>query len=122
MRFILSLLMIVASSAAFAAGTTYFSAFPELPLAPHLSEDPISAVRFDKPEGRIIALQAAGPAQAVDIQKFYADTLPALGWAPAGDNRYSRAKETLVLDIQPLDKPFGRTGNRVNILLKPQEK
>jgi hypothetical protein len=115
MRFLLALLCLFAVPA-FAASTTYFSDLPDLPVAPHLVEDPDSAVRFDQPEGRVIVLQASGNAQANEINNFYAMTLPALGWKSAGNNRYIRAKETLTLDV----KSAGSGQTRLNILVKPQ--
>jgi hypothetical protein len=115
MRFLIALLCLV-TLPAFAGDTTYFSDLPDLPVAPHLVEDADSAVRFDQPEGRIIVLQASGSVQANEINEFYAQTLPALGWKSMGGNRYIRAKEALTLDI----KSAGKGETRLNILVKPQ--
>lgn len=114
--FLIPLLLLIAFPA-FAAGTQYFSAMPDLPLPAGLSEDTNSAVRFDQPEGRVIVLEASGTAQAYDITKFYQATLPALGWKSVGQNRFIRDEETMTIDI----KSLGGAHNRLNILLKPQE-
>jgi hypothetical protein len=115
MRFTLPILCLLACPA-FAGNTQYFSALPDLPLAPHLTEDTDSAVGFDQPEGRVIVLQASGDAQANDINQFYTKTLPALGWKSVGGDRYERGHESLTLDV----KPAGNHQTRLNILLKPQ--
>jgi len=115
MRYLIALFVFL-SLPAFAAGARYFSALPDLPLPPALTEDAGSAVRFDQPEGRVIVLQATGSQQPVEINEFYQRTLPALGWKSEGDNRFTRGEETLTLDIKPLDT----THNRLNILVKPR--
>lgn len=113
--FAVMILCLVASSA-FAVDTAYFSALRELPVASGLTEDRQSAVRFDQPEGRIIVLQASGRQTASEIQGFYSNTLPALGWKNLGGNRYARKGEILSLEVKPLQQGW----NRANILLQPQ--
>jgi hypothetical protein len=115
MRYLIALLCLFALPA-FAASTAYFSALPDLPLAPNLNEEAGSAVRFDQPEGRIIILQATGKSQAPEINGFYYKTLPALGWKQQDGNRYTRDRESLTWDV----KPMGNGQNRLNVLVKPQ--
>lgn len=120
MRILLTLLFIYMSVPAFAAETAYFSALREMPVAPNLTEDVNSAVRFDQPEGRIIVMQASGFAQSAEITDFYNKTLPALGWKSTGTNSFSRDQEVLILDIKPLNTNGTKSGNRLNILVKPR--
>ena len=115
MRLLIALLCLL-TAPAFAGGTQYFSALPDLPLAPNLAEEADSAVRFDQPEGRIIILQATGKAQAPEINGFYYKTLPALGWKQADANRFTREHESLTFDI----KPLANGQNRLNVMVKPQ--
>lgn len=120
MRLILSLLCcVLLSSPALADKPVYFSALPDLPVAPRLEEMPHGTVRFDQPEGRIIVLQAAGPAETSDIMSFYAKTLPALGWTLKAPGQYTRGREVLLLDIRQVQSRDGEGDNRLNILLRP---
>ena len=119
-RFLALLLLIFFSHPAFAAGTAYFSALEELPVAPGMTEEAQSAVRFDQPEGRIIVLQALGRMGEPEISAFYGKTLPALGWKAMGGNRYARGGEILSLEVRPLENAGRGAGNRLNILLRPQ--
>jgi hypothetical protein len=115
MRFVFTLLIYLFALPAFAAETAYFSALPDLPVAPGLSEAPDSAVRFDQPEGRVVVLQASGVVQESEIKSFYQKALPALGWQPGGDGRFTRDHEALTLEIKP--QQVGQV--RLNVLLRP---
>lgn len=101
---------------AWAGPAAYFSALPDLPVAPGLAEEADSAVHFDQPEGRIIVLQAIGQSKVDDIKQFYSKTLPALGWKMLKPGRYVRNNEVLLLNVkQPPKGPV-----RLRILLRPR--
>ncbi|EME70627.1 hypothetical protein H261_07668 [Paramagnetospirillum caucaseum] len=81
-----------------ARAEAFLSAYEDLPLAPGLTELAGSGVSFDSPSGRIVEAYAHGAAKAADILKFYAATLPQLGWAREGDRLYRREAEVLRLE------------------------
>lgn len=78
-------------AAAFVPGTE------DVPLAPGLRALADDALVFDNPTGRIVQTMAVGTADADAVTRFYAETLPQLGWARGKDGRWSRGGE--VLDI-----------------------
>lgn len=80
-----------AAPAAFVPGTE------DVPLAPGLSAMADDALVFDNPSGRIVQAVATGTSDADAVTRFYAETLPQLGWARGSDGRWTRAGE--VLDI-----------------------
>ena len=53
---------------------------PDIPLAPGLSEAETGALIFDKPEGRIVSIEALAATPSADIFAFYRLSLPNLGW------------------------------------------
>jgi hypothetical protein len=90
------------TSAGRAQETRYFEELPDLPVMAGLSEAQAAGVAFDKPGGRILTLYAYGPAEPAEVQRFYAETLPALGWQRAGEAAWVRAGERLALEIDTL--------------------
>lgn len=92
----LALLAAAALQPALAQG--FLNAYEDLPLAPGLAEVPGSGIAFDSPGGRIVEAYAKGPATAADVLKFYATTLPQLGWTRESDTRYRRDAELLTLE------------------------
>ncbi|MFV3127637.1 hypothetical protein [Niveispirillum sp. KHB5.9] len=87
----LAVSMPVTALAAFVPGTE------DVPLAPGLAAVADDALVFDNPTGRIVQAVATGANDADTVTRFYAETLPQLGWARGGDGRWTRAGE--VLDI-----------------------
>ncbi len=73
--------------------------FDALPLMPGLEPVPETALRFDKPEGRIIQALARGDLTSGIVRAFYARTLPQLGWRRTGPGRFVRDTERLVLEF-----------------------
>lgn len=76
------------------ARDAYLSLAPDIPLAPGLSEFDGGQLVFDKPEGRIVRIEAervsAQGANGV-VPSFYRETLPNLGWQlNSGDNTRDR--------------------------------
>ena len=92
------------------ARDTYLSLAPDIPLAPGLSEFDGEQVVFDKPEGRIVRIEAerlethgAGD----EVPAFYRETLPNLGWQLnsadiVADNvlTFQRGGERLLITMQ----------------------
>jgi hypothetical protein len=95
-------LTLLAAASAWAEG--FLGAYEDLPLAPGLTEVAGSGVAFDSPGGRIVEAFAAGPVKPADVLKFYAATLPQLGWKRESDTLYRREAEVLRLDPAPQGK------------------
>lgn len=113
---LIAVFLLLPASVPAAGNTAYFSAMPDLPLPPGMSENTDDTVRFDQPEARVIALRAHGKIQISDIKQFYIQTLPALGWKPTGGNRFVREDEVLELDA--VSRSDGMTALR--ILVNPR--
>jgi hypothetical protein len=77
----------------------FLSVIDDVPLMPGLTERTEAAVVFDKPEGRIVETEAAGRLSRAAVLKFYAASLPQLGWRARGDGRFLRDREELVLSF-----------------------
>ena len=102
------------------ARDAYLSLAPDIPLAPGLSEFDGGQLVFDKPEGRIVSIEAERlETQGADdgVPAFYLETLPNLGWQLNGaDNSadnvltFQRGGETLLITMQ---------GERVVFKLSP---
>ena len=91
-----ALALILGSGSAWAG--PFLSAYEDLPLAPGLTEAAGAGVAFDSPSGRIVEAYAHGPVKAAEVLKFYAATLPQLGWRRESDTLYRREAEVLRLD------------------------
>jgi len=75
----------------------------DVPLMPGLTPVANSSLTFDKPQGRIVEAQASGRLNRAAVQRFYAATLPQLGWKPAGADAWRREGERLRLDFHGPD-------------------
>jgi hypothetical protein len=84
--------------AAFVPGTE------DVPLAPGLTATADDALVFDNPTGRIIQSTATGQGDANIVTRFYADTLPQLGWSKGRDGRWTRGEEVLDIGIEQQGK------------------
>lgn len=62
---------------------------------PGLREVVEEGMIFDKPEGRIVEVAAAGKATPRQIVAFYDAVLPQLGWKRLADATFTRSGETL---------------------------
>lgn len=87
------------SAAATATQAVFLSNLDDIPLMPGLAERKDLAVSFDKPEGRIVEAYAEGSLTPAAVSKFYASTLPQLGWRSQGNNRFAREGEELILNF-----------------------
>ena len=102
------------------ARDAYLSLAPDIPLAPGLSEFDGGQVVFDKPEGRIVRIEAERletQGAGDGVPAFYRETLPNLGWQlNDADNSannvltFQRGGETLLITMQ---------GGRVVFRLSP---
>lgn len=81
-----------------AAETAFFSEIQDVPVMRGLRELTDQTLVFDKPEGRIVeAVAAIDTPPSPEIERFYKDTLPQLGWQRIADNSYIREDEVLSL-------------------------
>ena len=76
----------------------YVDGFEDLPLMPGLANVPAASVSFDAAMGRIVVAFAEGPVGMPAVRAFYVQTLPQLGWTPAGTGRWLREGEALKVD------------------------
>jgi hypothetical protein len=97
-----ALIALLAASLALAA-EGFVPGTEDLPLMPGLAAVAGTEIVFDKPEGRIVEAQATGSLSREAVRKFYGETLPGLGWTPAGAQKWRREKETLAIDIKGRD-------------------
>ena len=77
----------------------FVSVIADLPLMVGLEEDVAAAVVFETDSGRIAQAAASGNVEGRSVRKFYADTLPQLGWHLETLNRYRREGEVLTLEV-----------------------
>ncbi|MED5324348.1 MAG: hypothetical protein VYB91_05995, partial [Pseudomonadota bacterium] len=92
------------------ARDAYLSLAPDIPLAPGLLEFDGGQVVFDKPEGRIVRIEAERletEGAGDGVPAFYRETLPNLGWQLNGaynsaDNvlTFQRGGERLLITMQ----------------------
>lgn len=78
----------------------YLAGVADLPLAPGLIELTEAGTSFDTAQGRIVEAHALGPGSVATVSRFYAETLPQLGWSPTGALAWRREGEALSLDIR----------------------
>jgi hypothetical protein len=89
-------------------GDAYFAGIDDLPLMPGFDERPAERTSFETPAGRIEARGASGVADHAAVLRFYAETLPQLGWQRLAGDIYARGEERLRLDLAPApDEPGG---------------
>src|SRR5579883_1302919 len=95
-------LLVSMLAAAMTLGSAAARAQQDVPLMRELAPVKDSDIVFDKPEGRIIEASARGNVTKAAVQKFYATTLPQLGWKSSGQS-WTRETETLHLDFAGRD-------------------
>ena len=91
----------------------FVSGFEDLPLMSGLIQLEDGAVSFDSPSGRIVEAYAESPTLTADkISKFYADTLPQLGWKK---NKNEKQKNGLAFtrDGESLEISFEKSSHIV---------
>ncbi len=75
----------------------------DIPLMPGLAALTDRGFIFDKADGRILAVSAAGAVTRRAVLAFYQESLPELGWQSRGPNRFVRDGENLALVINGTD-------------------
>lgn len=83
------------------AGQAFLSAIEDVPLPPGLTETAAGGMVFDSPSGRIVEAAATGTVGADQVARFYAETLPQLGWQDSGRLTFKRDAETLRITVEP---------------------
>lgn len=101
MRKLLTVAFILVCPILALAGQAFLSAIEDVPLPPGLTETASGGVVFDSPSGRIVEAAATGSVGADQVAKFYAETLPQLGWQEAGRLTFKRDAETLRITLEP---------------------
>ncbi|MGQ0527704.1 MAG: hypothetical protein ACT4OY_06740 [Alphaproteobacteria bacterium] len=116
LRFIAVFFLLMLVPGAFAAGTetppSFLSALQDVPLPPGMVELTDQTTVFDKPEGRIVEAVVEMPGSSEDeARRFYADTLPQLGWKKAGEGKFRRDSEQLHISFETLEgRSYARFG------------
>lgn len=102
------------------AGVVFLSALPDLPLMAGLTERTARGLVFDTTEGRVVETAATGLPPPEAIRRYYAESLPNLGWTPAPgrDLAFRRAHETLTLRLSA--QPGGVTEVRFTLAPDPR--
>ncbi len=98
--FALALLIPVA---AMAQPTGWVPGTEDVPLMPGLAPTGDPGLIFDKPSGRIVEASAQGPVSRHAVLAFYQESLPQLGWRPAGERQFLRDGERLSLGFNGHD-------------------
>lgn len=93
-----ALLQMIWTGAAMAQG--FLPGTEDIPVMPGLEPSAEAETAFDTPAGRIVTVSATAPAPASRVSAFYAESLPALGWRPAGPGRFVREGEALRLSVR----------------------
>ncbi len=82
-----------------AAAQDFFASVDDLPLMAGLAEIPEAALMYDKPGGRIAEVMARGPVSRDAVKRFYAQSLPQLGWQVTNEG-FERDGEMLTITYQ----------------------
>lgn len=103
MRALVLVALLLAGLPALAA-TRFLTGSEDVPLMDGLAEVADTSTIFDTPGGRIVEVDAKGAVAAADILRYYAESLPALGWVadPVAGNApltFRRGAEILVIAI-----------------------
>lgn len=101
-------------SAVQAAEPEFIAGLNDVPVMPGLAPLGETLV-FDKPTGRIAEAVFTSRSNADAVAKFYAETLPQLGWRAAGRNRFVRDHEELALHLT------GNGASTLRIVLQPRK-
>lgn len=93
---------------AIVAGTSYLQEIEDVPLPNGFHTNGEPALVYDTPSGRIIEIIAEGISNTEEVEKFYNDALPQLGWKKKVsfyrgglDMRFNKEDEELRLNIRP---------------------
>lgn len=79
--------------------SAFVSGTEDLPLMEGLSEVAEAGLAFDTPTGRVIEARAMGRVGAREVEAFYAQTLPQLGWTRVAPLTFVREGEHLRVEV-----------------------
>ena len=82
--------------ASVACAQVFIPNLPDIPLPDGAESE--SVFDFDTENTHLTQVVIYAPATLDETQQFYKDTLPQLGWQPAGANRFTRGDDTLTLE------------------------
>ncbi len=115
----ISLVFVTGATCVLAAETAYFSALPDIPVMPGLTELPDRTLVFDKAEGRVVETVAHAPkAGWNDVLFFYDQSLKQLGWTVVQPGLYRRESEQLLVKLEQ-DTADRKGGAVVRFFLAP---
>ena len=87
-------------------GGDFIAGFEDIPVMPGMTADDDASTAFDTPTGRIVEAYAAGDVTDSNVQRFYQETLPQLGWTRIGALEFQREGEKLTLELIERGKPL----------------
>ncbi len=113
MKYFILITLILLPFSGKAQQSAFFETLYDVPVMDGIVEIPDMALTFDKPNGRIAQAGAqTGKHSNAEIQGFYAQILPQLGWRKVGEGHYTREGESLVISFE--------RAKTVKFLLKPR--
>ena len=116
--FTLALFITLAPALPARADALHYSAVIEdLPLMNGMAENSDDAVIFDKPGGRIVESVTHIAASEQEIDNFYRQNLPALGWKLVSAGQFLRDGESLQIKIEA-----AKNTREVHFILTPNSK
>ena len=83
-----------------ATARSFFSQIEDLPIAPGMEEVGPAGLFFQSASGRIVVAVARGEEKISVIRRFYAKSLPPLGWHFVQTGIYRRNSEMLKIRFQ----------------------
>ena len=72
----------------------------DIPLMPNLEMIAEAGFTFEQENGRIVEKLAVGTSSEVEIDRFYNDSLPSLGWHVTSGRTYERDNERFTYAIK----------------------
>ncbi len=108
---VLALAVAVFGGAAMANGHVAVPA--DIPVMPGLTVAAESVTIFEQPAGRIVTVEARGPVPLDAADRFYADSLAALGW-----RRASHGLTSSELAQGRLERDYERDGERLSLVIR----
>ena len=77
---------------------SFVPGFEDVPLMPGLRVVPESGHFFESTAGRLIEIRASGAVASLAVERFYWETMPALGWRYRKDGSFERTNEVLLIE------------------------
>ncbi len=77
----------------------FLSGFEDIPVMAGLAPLEGADMVFDTPEGRLVESYASGAVTRAAVRRFYAATLPQLGWTAVSETVFRREGESLTIEF-----------------------